>query len=505
MSKQVLSTNLILFALVLSMTTGQCFADASALLQQADTYKQQGNYEQAKAAYKSIVTNYPATDHALQAQKSLVMLYIEWGKEPQAEAAYQELLADFSGNEQIAKAVCEIAHHYRSSKEYKKANKLYQYVVDNWPDAEHAMWSQMGVAMANISLGEPNAAAAAVDKLVADFSGNQQIAKAVHEIAGHYRWLKKYEKSKQLCQHVIDNFPDSEQAMWSQMGVAIANISLGESNAAAAAVDKLVADFSGNKYIAQAVHEIAGHCNFLEKHEKARQLHQYVLDNFPDSEQAMWSQMGVAVSNTALGETGAAQAAVDKLLTDFSRNEQIADAVRQVANAHRKSGKYEKANELYQYVIANWPGGESAVLVRMDIALSNVSSLIHDGNDSEAQTALDKLITDFAKHPNLAEVVRNIGYSYYTKARLTNLEGDIEGGKVLYRKAVEVWERLIREFPGSEVIPNAYYCSAVCYAQELEEYQKGIDYFQKVVNNWPDYEYAQQARLLIVEYYNKMK
>jgi outer membrane protein assembly factor BamD (BamD/ComL family) len=92
-----------------------------------------------------------------------------------------------------------------------------------------------------------------------------------------------------------------------------------------------------------------------------------------------------------------------------------------------------------------------------------------------------------------------------TKARLTNLEGDIEGGKVFYRKAIEVWERLIREFPGSEVIPSIYYSSAVCYAQELGEYQKGIDCFQKVVNNWPNCEYAQQAQLLIVEYHNKME
>jgi len=499
MSKQVLSTNLILFALVLSMTTGQCFADASALLQQADTYKQQGNYEQAEAIYKQIVTDYPGTDYAFEAQKRLTIVYILWGKKLQADAAFQELVTNFSKNEHIAQAVCEIAHSYRSSKEYKKANKLYQYVVDNWPDAEHAMWSQMGVVLSNIGLGNDANAQTALDKLLTDFSGNEQIAKAVHEIAGHYRWLKKYEKSKQLCQHVIDNFPGSEQAMWSQMGVAIANISLGESNAAAAAIDKLVADFSGNEHIAQAVGEIAGHCNFLEKHEKARELHQYVLENFPRSEQAMWSQMGIAVSNAALGETGAAQAAVDKLLADFSRNGQIADAVRQVANAHRKSGKYEKASELYKYVLDHWPRDESAVLARMDMALSNISSLIHDGNDSEALTVLDKLIADFNDHPALPKAISYIEEEYYNKILAAET-----WARENYLHPVEIWAKVLSKFPDFFYDdPDLYYFIACCYYQ-LGEYGDAINHYIIVTDTWPNCRYVEGAQHLMDECFEKL-
>jgi outer membrane protein assembly factor BamD (BamD/ComL family) len=182
------------------------------------------------------------------------------------------------------------------------------------------------------------------------------------------------------------------------------------------------------------------------------------------------------------------------------------DAIYWIADIYARSGKYEKANSLYWQIIQNYSDNSSAVdRAKFGLSIANVQSLIMSGQYDSAEEAIDRLIADFAGHPDLAKVVQNIGRSYYTKARLTNLEGDIEGGKVAYRKAIEVWERLIREFPDSEIVPGAYYSSAVCYAQELGEYQKGIDYFQKVVQNYPDYEYAKQAQLLIVEYQSKME
>jgi tetratricopeptide (TPR) repeat protein len=265
-----------------------------------------------------------------------------------------------------------------------------------------------------------------------------------------------------------------------------------------AAMDKLIANYAGQKDIAKAVCQVADQYYQLQRHQQADKLYQKVVESCPKGEYSMWSQMHIAMSNIRDGND-AAEAAIDKLLTSYAGQENITEAVFQIADKYCDTNQYEKANQLYQYVIKTW-SGRGDIDSRRFVAMSHIAL-----GDYDAAAAIDKLLTDFSGHPDLAEAVRNIGYSYYTKARLTNLEGDIEGGKVFYRKAIEVWERLIREFPDSEIVPNAYYSSAVCYAQELEEYQKGIDYFQKVVNNWPNYEYARQARLLIVEYYNKME
>jgi tetratricopeptide (TPR) repeat protein len=68
-----------------------------------------------------------------------------------------------------------------------------------------------------------------------------------------------------------------------------------------------------------------------------------------------------------------------------------------------------------------------------------------------------------------------------------------------------VWERITQQLPPSITTPEAYYAAAVVYSQELGEYQKGIDYYQKVVDNWPDYEFAWHAQYFVGKYYEILR
>ena len=49
------------------------------------------------------------------------------------------------------------------------------------------MWAQMGVAKTNVEAGDYTAAAAAMDKLLADYSQHLELATAMHYIARSYR------------------------------------------------------------------------------------------------------------------------------------------------------------------------------------------------------------------------------------------------------------------------------------------------------------------------------
>jgi len=72
MVKKLLLILLVLSGLMFSQIAEQCFADASAQLQQARWYRKSGYYEPAREIYQSIVQNYPGTDYALQAQGGLI-------------------------------------------------------------------------------------------------------------------------------------------------------------------------------------------------------------------------------------------------------------------------------------------------------------------------------------------------------------------------------------------------------------------------------------------------
>ena len=57
----------------------------------------------------------------------------------------------------------------------------------------------------------------------------------------------------------------------------------------------------------------------------------------------------------------------------------------------------------------------------------------------------------------------------------------------------------------ADYTPRAYWCSAVVYSQELGECTKGIEYYQHILDNWPDYKYVWYAQFLLGRYYEKLQ
>jgi tetratricopeptide (TPR) repeat protein len=129
------------------------------------------------------------------------------------------------------------------------------------------------------------------------------------------------------------------------------------------------------------------------------------------------------------------------------------------------------------------------------------------GNDAAVEKTIDILIADFNDNPELPTAIFQIGEEYYNKAFNTKGDPNLPEAKTkeYFQKALAVWERIIQKLPPSPTTPQAYWCSAVVYSQELGEYQKGIEYYQHVVDTWPDYDYAWSAQLLVGRYYQRLR
>jgi tetratricopeptide (TPR) repeat protein len=463
-------------------------------------------YDKARELYQYVAENCPDNELAIWAQQGVAILSIKLGDFAAAGDEVDKLLTDFSEHNNIAKAVNKVADHYRWSKRYEKARRLYQYVVDNWPQAEYAIWSQKSLVISYIQFVDDPNADAAIEKLLAGFSKNKQKANAVKMLADECSTLKRYKKARRLYQYFVESFPDSDSAIWAQQGVTISNIKLRDDDAARVAVEKLISDFSEHKDIAKAVNKAADHYRWSKKYEEARRLYQYVVDNWPQAEYAIWSQKSLVTSYIQLGDDPNADAAIEKLLTDYSEHKQIAKAVNMLADEFTMLNRFDRAFELYQYVIDHRPEDKSAKQSEMEIAKINVLSLIKSGDYAKAMDALDTLIADFNDQPELAAAIFQVGEKYYNKAlsyKKNKLEPEM---KENFEKTIAVWERVITDLPISDAYtPRFYYITAVIYSQEMGEYRKGIEYYQKVVDNWPDYEFAWHAQFFVGMYYEKLR
>jgi tetratricopeptide (TPR) repeat protein len=193
-----------------------------------------------------------------------------------------------------------------------------------------------------------------------------------------------------------------------------------------------------------------------------------------------------------------AEAAVKKLLSEFSGNRYKPRAIHETAWEYRKAGRYDKADQLYQYVVDNQSGNEDMMWVKTGIARLNIDL----GNDAAVEKTIDILIADFNDHPELPTAIFMLGEEYYNKAMDDANQGRIDQAEANFVKTISVWDRIITQIPesNSPAMQDAYYFAGYCYGQ-LGEYAKAIQYWQKIVDAWPDYRYAGHAQFRMAHGY----
>jgi tetratricopeptide (TPR) repeat protein len=494
MFKRVLSVCLVLSSLLFSGIAAECFADATAELNQAETYVQDGSYDQAEAAYKAVVASYPGTDSALQAQKKLIMLYMH--DQPKATTAFQDLTTNFSTDPNLPEVVYEIAEYYRytvSNNRYEMTKLFYQYFVDTWPQHSLAMWAQAGLAASHTCLGDMTTTRTIVERVIVDFSNSPEVEKAAYDVAHQYNRFGRYTEAKQLYQYVISNWPEAKHALWKQVDNAHSSVTDGNDSAVQAAVDVLKSNLSTREFVATALFDIAEHYGKLGRHDKARTLYKYVADNHRrDDVRTLWSQMRFIMSSISLGDETAAQADMSQLLANFSNHSRLADAVCAVAEHYDNLGKYEKARQYYRYISDTWPKHEHYGLwSQIDVAWTDIAL----GDNTEAAQLVDALVAKLnAGFPAYAYWPAVAGEAYWLAAesycRLAQ-----------YEKAIECCEKVINDHPEHRRTWNALStvgstCQILKNAGAISEAEadaKITSAYEQLLEKYPDCPAAEDA------------
>ena len=462
-------------------------------------YRQIQKHEKANRLDRHVVDTWPVTESAMWAHVDLIRSNIDNGNLIAAQADADKLIADYSDKENISTVVHDIAYYCRQSQKHEMANRIDRCVLDRWPETESAMWAQIDLLKSSIDNGKFVEAQSGIDKLLANYSDKKYVAKAVHDIAFYYRQIQKHEKANRLDRHVVDTWPVTESAMWAHVDLIRSNIDNGNLIAAQADVDKLIADYSDKENISTAVHGLAYYCREKQKPAKADELDRYVLDHWPDSESAMWSQIDLVKSNIDSGKFDESQLGFDKLIADFNDDTNMADAAHSIVSHYRWASHNEKADQICQYVIKTWPNRKCAKLLEMDMVVANID--IEDYND--VQSGLDTLITDFNDCPQFLPVsISNIEKRYYKKTWNTKERSLDES---YHRKPVEVWENVMTRLPDFfHDEPDLYYFIACCYYQ-LGEYEKAINHYYEVIDSWPGYKYVEESQQLMDKCFEKLE
>jgi len=384
----------------------------SFLYQIAAKFKTRKEYYQARDVYQRIAREYPETPHGdrarLDIRKMEILSFIHSGEDAAAQAAIEKLATDFSEHNEIAKTLNGIGYNYRRLKKYEESKRVYQLVIDTWPSNPGAIAAKKGVILCNVGLGDHAGVQAGIKELLSGDAADKDVAQAINHVAERYRRSEKYENACQVYQYVVNNWPLSEEALSAQRSIVFCRIDLGDDAGAQAGIQRLFTDLVGHEEKWQALSGIAYRYRKLDKYEKALQVYQTFLRKWPDDDYAMHAQRGLVLCKIALGDDAGAQTAIEELLTRFSWHREIVKAVDAISKHYRRLEEYEKADQLYQYILDTWPDPAGGLWAQTQSAISQITAGDMDG----AEEAVAKLLSDYSDSSEIGKCLNQIAKCY---------------------------------------------------------------------------------------------
>jgi len=555
MKKKVPLLFLTLFCIVLAGPVNRTFADAAELMKEADRLNDNHFYYQAEQIYRTIVENHPNTDYALAAQRKLVCVLIGAEKLPeQVDPEFNKLTTDFANNQQLAAQIHKIGSNCRDFGKYQEAKYYYNYVVENFPDNPQAILSQKDIVKAAIEAEDYTAEQQELDKLKTVYANHPELAKALCSVADRYIEKDIYDKANELNKYIVINFAETDDGLRAQKNLAKTYIAAADDPNAQAAIAKLQTDFENQPGQSAAIRSIADGYRKAGNYAKAIELYQYLIEAYPNDDDRIHCKKGLAVSkiwSTEDANDSDTIAVVSSLATDFNGHPDSIYSVFRIGEEYQKRAKklldngntgsaegyfskaieqwqmiaqlppindltdkvhyriaecymyiddYNNATAHYKKVVSDWPNSEYKMLAQKYLAIANIGI----GDDPNALSQVDRLIVDFNDSPFLPRIVFHIGEEYFLQA--SKIKGiDDNQAKDYFQKAISVWQRVITKLPASATYTSrSCYITAVVYSQELHEYQKSIEYYQMVVNNWPEYKYADNAHFFLACCFEKL-
>ncbi len=229
-------------------------------------------------------------------------------------------------------------------------------------------------------------------------------------------------------------------------------IKSGQTESAKGSIDKLVADYSQDASLSEALYEIARNFGWSNKYEEEKNIYQQIIQKHPDSLTASKARLGYAKAEVqsliVSGRFDEAKAALDKLVTDFSGQPDLADTLYWIARRYEWSdkyyewsGKYEKVKNIFEQIVEKYPNSGKFDKARLGVYRMNICSLIVSKQLEAAQDEFNKMMIDFSEHPDLPDTLGLIGRRYESSEK--------------YKEANDIYQQIIQNYPGSSYAEKA--------------------------------------------------
>lgn len=235
--------------------------------------------------------------------------------------------------------------------------------------------------------------------------------------------------------------------------------------------------------------------------EEAIRVYEMVLERFPDHPQISSVRDSIVETYADMGDSVKAQEALQTDIETCPHRRELLRMMTRVAVETARVGDTDTAMALVGEIFNQNPEGVDQQLFGY---ATRARVYVHQGKDAEAAATVDEALEQFNDHPDaLSYHLFGAGEEYYFLAQEATKKQDPELAARYYQKAIETWEHLLIELPGSNN-PHYEYYLGISY-QNIGQMDRAMQYYSQVVTKWPDYEKAWDAQFMIVRICRNLK
>jgi len=310
-----------------------------------------------------------------------------------------------------------------------------------------------GAALDQIAQGDYQAAQATAGRMVAEHPTASGLPAELRGVADAYRKADVMVPALALYQQILEKWPNAaEERLGALAGSALCRIYEQDFQTAQATVEQLKAEFANDPALPRWLRLAGGAYHFRNNEAEALKLCEYVLKTWPNDAECLPALAGKTVCHIRQGDDAAAQAAVEELNRRFGQAQRVGVFQGQVADAYRMKGRWDKAQAVYQQIMAASPNGMEA---RRGALGGLALCRIHERKYEAAQALIEQMKKEFPDHPAVAKSLR-------FAADACRKQGHVDLALTWYQQIVTDW-------PKSREIVAAQAGQAMCRLERGEE------------------------------------
>lgn len=431
------------------------------------------DYLQADKQYNQLINLYPDSAYVPQAFYSLGWSYFEQGKYAEAKKIFLKLINQFPLHQLAEDAAFKVGETEYNAKNYENAIQYFKEFLLKYPQSSRHAESYFFVAESYYYL-ENTLEAITYYAKAADISYDNQLT-LMSKVSLGWSYLK-------LGKHALaKQYFDEAQKLAKEKGISSDDVYLGQANLyseteeypkALEAYTYLIENFPDSHRLADAYLGRANIYYQLKDYTHAVRDYRVVIDKYTrditKQEIVEKSYFGLAWTYLKAGQPDLS-IEMFKTIKDKAESKTVkVSALTQIGDAYQDLGQFEKALEVYDQIMTDYPESPyiDYVQYRQGITLLKMNKI------DAATLSFQTLQTNFPQSKYLNEVQYYLAVSYFNK------EAWIEAKE----KTLEFIKNVQ---PPNELLAEANYILGLSL-YNLKDYTNAIETFQKIMKNFPE-------------------